>query len=204
MSYSLFVDSSEFLTIGLLDNNLKWAEFETYKNKKSSGVFHGLLEEILSKYKIDLFSLERVFYCAGPGSYTGVRLVEGFAQILRWKKIQTNSFYFFNVPKMLNHKKGKWISEAHKGEFFIYSWDENSNKTTLVPKADFSYEDDEDIYTISSSIEQIPNSLSTLELIEKYPKELFSRVIVDNLSESPYYYRAIDKEFTKPRQTKGL
>lgn len=204
MSYSLFVDSSEFLTIGLLDKELKWAEFETYKNKKSSGVFHGLLEEILVKHELDLFKLERVFYCAGPGSYTGVRLVEGFAQILRWKEIKTNSFYFFDVPKMLNHTKGKWISEAHKGEFFVYSWDQNSSETNLVPKKDFSLETDENIFTISSSIEMIPNSLSTLELIEKFPKELFSKVKAEDLSEAPYYYRAIDKEFTKPRSSKGL
>ncbi len=203
MSYSLFVDSSEFLTIGLLDKNLNWAEFKTYKNKKSSGVFHGLLEEILTKYEIDLFKLDRVFYCAGPGSYTGVRLVEGFAQILRWKEIKTNSFYFFDVPKFLNHQKGKWISEAHKGEYFIFSWDGVKSESTLVPKSEFVVEE-ENIFTISSSIESIPKSISTLELIENNSKELFSRIVEDDLSETPYYYRAIDKEFTKPKQTKGL
>jgi tRNA A37 threonylcarbamoyladenosine modification protein TsaB len=203
MSYSLFVDSSEYLTIGLLDKDLNWAEFKTYKNKKSSGVFHGLLEEILTKYELDLFKLERVFYCAGPGSYTGVRLVEGFAQILRWKKIKTNSFYFFDVPKFLNYKKGQWISEAHKGEFFVYSWDEKKSESNLVAKSEFKLQG-EVVFTISSSIEIIPKSLSTLKLIEDNPVELFSKIIEDDLSETPYYYREIDKEFTKPRQVKGL
>jgi tRNA threonylcarbamoyladenosine biosynthesis protein TsaB len=204
MSYSLFVDSSEFLTIGLLDKDLNWAHFETYKNKKSSGVFHGLLEEVLTNHDTDLFKLERVFYCAGPGSYTGVRLVEGFAQILRWKNIKTNSFYFFDVPKILNHKKGSWVSEAHKGEFFVYSWDEETSQTALVPKKEYILESERDTYTISSSIEIIPNSLSTLRLIEESPRELFSKIIEENSSVSPYYYREIDKEFTKPRQVKGL
>jgi tRNA threonylcarbamoyladenosine biosynthesis protein TsaB len=204
MNYSLFVDSSEFLTIGLLNKDLEWVEFNTFDNKKSSGVFHGVLDELLTKYETDLFNLERVFYCAGPGSYTGVRLVEGFAQILRWKNISTNSFYFFDVPKFLNHKKGKWISEAHKGEYFIHSWDEGSAKSNLVSKKEYSPDESEVVFTISSSIDSFPESLSTLELIKNSPKELFSKIISNDLSESPYYYREIDKEFTKPLQVKGL
>lgn len=204
MSYSLFVDSSEYLTLGLLNEDLEWVEFDTYKNKKSSGVFHGILDELLSKYETDIFSLDRVFYCAGPGSYTGVRLVEGFAQILRWKNIKTNSFYFFDVPKILGINSGKWISEAHKGEFFVYSWDEKSNETNLISKKEIILEEEEEVFTISSNIESIPNSLSTLDLIKSSPQKLFKRIISENISESPYYYREIDKEFTKPRQVKGL
>ncbi len=136
MGYSLFIDSSDNLTLGLLNEQLEWVEFKTMASRKSSGVFHGLVEELLSSKNTDIFNLDRVFYAAGPGSYTGIRLVEGFSQILRWRGVKTNSFYLFEIPKMLGEKSGIWVSEAYKGELFLYHWDGETTSTKLLKKED--------------------------------------------------------------------
>lgn len=199
MAYSLYVDSSDNLTLGLLDDNLEWLEFKRFPNKKSSGVFHGLVEELLSSHGKTLFDLDRVYYGAGPGSYTGIRLVEGFCQILRWRKIKTNSFYLFEVPKLKGIKKGKWLSEAYKGEYFLYSWDEEDSNTELVKKDDVKSKFKEGDYLVSQGNLEGIETESIIDLIRENSNEIFSKIKKSDLNKEPFYYRTIENEFTKPK-----
>ena len=203
MAYSLFIDSSDNLTLGLLDDNFEWLEFKRFPNKKSSGVFHGLVEVLLSSHGKTLFDLDRVFYAAGPGSYTGVRLVEGFCQILRWRDVKTNSFYLFEVPSLLGIDKGTWISEAYKGELFLYSWEDDVTESKLLKKEEAleKLKDDNNLLSLSR-IEGIETEL-VLDLIRDKSKVLFSKVIEQGQHREPFYYRSIENEFTKPKLVKG-
>ncbi|MBK26685.1 MAG: hypothetical protein CME70_21975 [Halobacteriovorax sp.] len=204
MGYSLFIDSSDNLTLGLLDEKMKWVEFKTMASRKSSGVFHGLIEELLSLNGTDIFGLERVFYAAGPGSYTGIRLVEGFSQILRWRGIETNSFYLFETPKILGVESGIWVSEAYKGELFLYDWDKDSTSTKLLKKEDaldYLSEKNEKLFSLNK-IDDLDTSL-VLELLEESPEKVFSDIKERNLNRDPFYYRSIENEFTKPKIVKG-
>lgn len=203
MAYSLFVDSSDNLTLGFLDDNLEWLEFKRLPNKKSSGVFHGLVEELLSSHGKTLFDLDRVFYAAGPGSYTGVRLVEGFCQILRWRDIKTNSFYLFEIPSLLGIEKGTWFSEAYKGEAFIYSWNGTENDSKLVKKEDLDSSYDKNSKLISLGSFDGVETQSVLDLIREDSNKLFSTIIDKDLEREPFYYRTIENEFNKPKAIRG-
>lgn len=200
MAYSLFVDSSDNLTLGLLDDNLDWLEFKRFPNKKSSGVFHGLVEELLSSHGKTLFDLDRVFYGAGPGSYTGIRLVEGFCQILRWRNIKTNSFYFFELAKIVGTPKGVWISEAYKGEFFLYFWDGDKSETKLVKKDEINDHIAEGDFLISQGTIEGIETESVVDLIRENSKLIFSDIKNADEVKEPFYYRTIENEFTKPKQ----
>lgn len=200
MAFSLFVDSSDNLTLGLLDDNLEWVEFKRFPNKKSSGVFHGLVEELLSSHGIKIFELDRVFYGAGPGSYTGVRLVEGFSQILRWQKIKTNSFYLFELPKLIEIEEGRWLSEAYKGEFFLYSWKGEENDSKLIKKENISSEINENDYLVSQGNLKDIETNSIVDLVRENSKEIFQKIIEQDFQREPFYYRTIENEFTKPKQ----
>lgn len=202
MSYSLFVDSSDNLTLGLLDDDLDWLEFKRFPNKKSSGVFHGLVEELLSSHGKSLFDLDRVFYAAGPGSYTGIRLVEGFCQILRWRKLKTNSFYLFEVPQILGIEEGMWMSEAYKGEIFIHSWKDGNDDKKLVKKEEIQdyIKGSANIFSLAP-IEGV-DSRSVLDLLREDSKKLFSSIINEDILRDPYYYRSIENEFTKPKSNR--
>ena len=203
MAYSLFVDSSDNLTLGLLDDNLEWLEFKRFSSKKSSGVFHGLVEELLSSHGKNLFDLDRVFYGAGPGSYTGVRLVEGFCQILKWRKIKTNSIYLFELPYIVGINEGKWLSEAYKGEFFLYSWKDAENNSSLIKKENIDSELKETDYLVSQGNLKNLETNSIVDLIRDNSKAIFQKIIDDDIQREPFYYRTIDKEFTKPKQLRS-
>lgn len=203
MAYSLFVDTSDNLTLGLLDDNHEWLEFKRFPNKKNSGVFHGLVEELLSSHGKTLFDLDRVLYGVGPGSYTGVRLVEGFGQILRWRGVKTNSFYLFELASILGVEKGTWISEAYKGEFFLFSWDREKTESKLIKKEDALEELKGCDYLISQVQIEGVETESIIDLIRNSSKELFKELIEKDNQREPFYYRTIENEFTKPKMARS-
>lgn len=202
MKLSLFIDSSDCLTLGLLNEKFEWLEFKKFSNRKSSGVFHGLVEELLKNHSVTLFDLDRVFYSVGPGSYTGIRLVEGFCQILRWQGITTNSFYLFEAPFLTGVNKGVWISEAYKGESFVYKWDGDFNEKKLIKKEDLNSTVKEEDFLISQESFENLETKSITDFIKENSKDIFSSVLKLKLERGPYYYRAIENEFSKPKKVR--
>ncbi len=189
---SLYLDTCEKLIVGLIDSQLEF--FDIYEDdvKKSATKIHGVLFDLFKKHNLEPKDIEQIFLASGPGSYTGIRLSEGITQVFDWLNHKSFSFYHFKVPQILGVKEGKWFSSAFKGEYFLYEWEGDSYKDSLIEEAEFKREDN--FYTHFSNDHQ-----STHKLILENSKLFFTYLIKNNCRSKPFYYRPLDKEFKKPK-----
>jgi len=196
MAY-LFVDTSELLTVGLLDEQFQWLEYHELEDKKSSALIHSFIYELLSKHGLKLENIAAYFQVAGPGSYTGMRVSEGISQVLNWQGMKVYSFYHFEVPKLLGEKSGAWISKAFKGEAFIYSWNNEDVDKELVSLEALDENLDAKTSTLFTHFSgNFERELAyTSKMIKASSSELFPIVVEKNLKREPFYYRALEKEF---------
>ncbi|RLA64681.1 MAG: hypothetical protein DRQ88_07220 [Epsilonproteobacteria bacterium] len=203
MSY-LYIDSSKYLVLGLLDSDFKWIDFNEVKDVKTSAHIHKDIYEMLEKHNLELDKLSGIFVVSGPGSYTGVRVSEGLAQVLEWQKIPIYSFNHFQIPEFLDESSWAFVSKAFKGEFFTY---EKNGKTSLNKLEDFDNIIDglaDKIYTHFP--EDLPTSLNhfTSIVVKDNPEVIFSKVLEKNLRSRPFYYRPLEKEFKVPSDASNL
>ena len=194
--HSLYVDSTSGLVIGLLDSEFKWVEYQDTQEKKPSEVIHIEIYNLVQKYNLDLKKMN-FFFSAGPGSYTGMRLGEGIAQVLAWDSNNVFSFHHFDVPAMMGIQKGFWVSNAFKGQVFIHTWDlsKNSSEKELIDTKDFTIEDPALGYTLTSEVKEFAELKTTRDLIKNSSAAIFSKAYKEKMREAPYYFRTLDEEF---------
>jgi tRNA threonylcarbamoyladenosine biosynthesis protein TsaB len=194
--HSLYVDSSAGLVIGLLDSEFRWVEYLDSKEKKPSEVIHYEIYNLVQKFNLDLKNMY-FFFSAGPGSYTGMRLGEGIAQVLAWDEKNVFSFHHFDVPRMTGIDKGYWVTNAFKGQVFIYNWDNEAGtaEKELVNSADFKIIDSELGFTLSAENKDFSHLKTTKDLIKNSSALIFKKVFEQKLREPPYYFRTLEEEF---------
>ncbi|MBY0414182.1 MAG: hypothetical protein K2Q18_08455 [Bdellovibrionales bacterium] len=194
--HSLYVDSTSGLVIGLLDSNFKWVEYHDTLEKKPSEVIHIEIYNLIKKYNLDLKNMN-FFFSAGPGSYTGMRLGEGIAQVLEWSAKNVFSFHHFDVPRIAGIKKGFWVTNAFKGQIFNYNWDteKGSSEKELVDSDNFLITDPELGFTLSSDVKGFEHLRTTKDLIKSSSELIFAKIYKDKMREAPYYFRTLEEEF---------
>jgi tRNA threonylcarbamoyladenosine biosynthesis protein TsaB len=150
----------------------------------------------MEKYHLD-FKTTKFFFSAGPGSYTGMRLAEGIAQVLDWESNNVYSFYHFDVPQMIGIKKGYWVTNAFKGQVFIYNWDDQlkQSEKELVDSKDFEILNPNEGYTLSSELDDFKELNTTKDLIKNLSEQVFLDVLNKKLRNAPYYFRTLEEEF---------
>ncbi len=192
--HSLFIDSTSGLVVGLLDSKFNWVEYKSLDEKKPSEVIHYEIYNLLKKYNLELKNM-RSFVSSGPGSYTGMRLSEGIAQVFELGHMTVYSFYHFDVPRLSGIKKGFWATNAFKGQVFIYNWDGDQVEKHLVGKDSFTIEDKSWGYTLDKNDPLFVDLAATKELIKNEPAKIFSTVLEKKLRVPPYYFRSLEEEF---------
>jgi tRNA threonylcarbamoyladenosine biosynthesis protein TsaB len=203
---SLFVDTTDHFSIGLLSSDWEWIDYSySTEIKSSAGKVHSFIHNLLEEHGLTMRDIKRIFFLNGPGSYTGVRVSEGMAQVFSWLSLETFSFYHHDVPKLLGTKKGHFVTPAFKKEVFSFSWDEEEEKQELVGEEDLeSYIKSNDLiecpyfFIKPSSLNnasQKSEVIYTTDLIKKYSKEIFPKVFGKKLRRKPFYFRSLEKEF---------
>ncbi len=194
---SLFLDTSYDQILGLLDEEKSWIESKTFEGQKLTGIIHSDLHAILSRNSISPLDLKAVFYCAGPGFYTGLRVAYGIADIFRLHNIPILSFYSYLIPRLVGHVNYKWITKAYRGEVFVY--DSSTDRIDLLLEKDlvnFQFEGDVFTHTPTSIDEKIlalfPRVKFSQELLIKNPELIFGSV---KSEEKIYYFRPLDEEY---------
>lgn len=194
MNYHLFLDSSLYLQFGLLNENFEWVDHLLIETTKSSNILHSELNRMLEKNRVSFDDIDTVFSVSGPGSYTGIRLVEGISQILTWQGKSVLSIYHFEIPKLVGFESGHWISEAFKGEAFIYSWNSKDDKKELVNKKQLPDFFEDELFSHRTDFAGL-DTVSTSALVFENAKKIFSYMKTENLKREPYYYRELESEF---------
>ncbi|MDC1174126.1 hypothetical protein OAT67_01925 [Bacteriovoracaceae bacterium] len=193
----LFLDTSYFVTIGLIDENFDFINYQLFENRKGSTILHKEIYLMLKENKMKIKDIDALIISSGPGSYTGMRLAEGFAQILEIDKLKVFSFYHFEVPKMIGVTEGWWCSEAFKSEIFVHRWNGEDKEQSLVKEGEFERKVDinsDNIFTHTGTL--LENHFqSTNDLIKKHSKTIFKQVVDRAEHLETYYYRPLEKEF---------
>lgn len=192
--HSLFIDSTSGLVIGLLDSNYSWVDYKSLDEKKPSEIIHHEIHNLLKKNNLKLSEVQ-CFVMSGPGSYTGMRLSEGLAQVFELENIPVFSFYHFDVPRLSGVSSGFWATNAFKGQVFVYHWNGEKVEKLLVNKDAFTVQDEKMGYTLDNNDSLFSNLISTKGLIKDKACEIFGKVQDQQLRELPYYFRPLDEEF---------
>ena len=188
----LYIDTSHHLVVGLLGDTLEFLDLLEFPETKSSGILHENVLNILQRHQIAPLELKGLVQAAGPGSYTGMRLSHGMAQIFQWQGVECYGFYHFEVPRLLGVREGNWMAKAFKGEVFHYYWTEKGHDSSLLPEREFEH------FQGSQSLASIDSYQSTHQMVVEQSPRLFHRVIRGKMKRSPYYFRPLEKEFRKP------
>jgi tRNA threonylcarbamoyladenosine biosynthesis protein TsaB len=194
---SLFIDTSYNQILGLLSNESTWIDSKIYEGQKLTGVIHHDLDVLLKNNSQKLSDVSCVYYCAGPGFYTGLRVAYGIADILRIHLIPVKSFYNFHIPKFCGVKDYIWLTKAYRGEVFVY--DSRDSKISLMGEKNFQNTyGNTDFYTHSKTSiddtirEKFPTIKHTEDLLILSAEHIFPQV---HKEEELYYFRPLDEEY---------
>lgn len=195
---SLYIDTSHFLTLGLLDNNKVWENYSENLEQKSSGVIHHLINEMLESLSKKPSDVSKIYLSNGPGSYTGVRVGEGIGQIFEWQNVKVFSFHHYLVPKFAGFESGVFICSAFKGEYFVYEWSKGENDQKLVnfESLENICKNHQDIFS-NQDLSEIENVKITTKIIHHNPSEIFENIEAQKLRLPPFYFRKLSDEFKK-------
>lgn len=191
----LFIDTTKDITLGVLDQEFNWLQYDYYHAAKGSAQIHAYIHEACRRQNIKTADLDGLVQVAGPGSYTGMRVSDGVSQIFNWQNFKTYGFYHYDVPLILGHQKGVWVANAFKGELFCCRWQGENITKELVDTDKFDISGDEDIYTSFKDDKLDGDLIYTSELIKNNSKKVFSYIISNNIKKELYYYRSIDQEY---------
>jgi tRNA threonylcarbamoyladenosine biosynthesis protein TsaB len=185
-----FLDTSNGLTVGLYKNN-SWISYEQFEEKKPSEVLHRKIFEIAHKHNV-LIENSTFISIAGPGSYTGMRLSEGMAQILKICGTKIFSFYHFEVPRMTGIEQGSFCTNAFKNQFFFYDWNVDEGSSYLLNADDVNFS--KNVYS-NMNLSLFSSVIQTSQLIKDHPEKIFNYVINRGTFLNSYYFRSLDEEF---------
>ncbi len=201
---SLYVDTSNNLTIGLLSKDFQFIAVNEIVTKKSSEIIHDEIKRILDTNQFKVKDLESLFIFSGPGSYTGIRVGEGLAQVFELSGKKIYSFNVFRISEYLNDIADisdlTWIFPAFKGEVFLRGT--NKSDFELVKESELTDLDGGSLLTHGDNKYSTVCNKNSYELIKKYSMDLFSQVKQNNLRDLPFYYRSIEQEFKKASAAK--
>lgn len=189
---TLYINSCQNLQIGLWEDR-EWKFLEDYTSKKSSEWFHSEIYQILKKNNLKLPSLKEIVWCAGPGSYTGLRMVSGTVETLSWLGVPTYAFYAYEIGKILGYQKGIFCSFAFKGEYFIYRWDgeHESQEFANTPPSETAF------WTLSEiqGVDINKQNIISTTIRKEFSKVRDWSIKSGSAPKQIFYYRPPEKEF---------
>lgn len=202
---SLFIDSTYDITLGILDDDLGWIKFERFYGQKASAIIQKETHNLLKSAGLKIPDLSSVITIAGPGFYTGLRLSEGFADVLIFLGIKHYSFLSYHIPALAGVKSGIWMTKAYRGEYFFHFWNENGSRNELVASKElekFMNTVDKSNFYIHSdtAIDEHSRAMldkfsTTHDLLKEKSQIIFPAILKAQTKVDSYYFRAPEDEF---------
>ncbi|MDB9786599.1 hypothetical protein OAB57_00715 [Bacteriovoracaceae bacterium] len=196
----LFIDTSSVLIVGLLSDQYQWVAYNLIEEEKSASKLHYLVYEMCETHNMSINDIESVIAVNGPGSYTGMRVSEGFLQTSKLMGKTIYSFYHFDVPRLLLMDRGVWVTHAFKGEYFLHCWENSKIEQHLVKETAIENELEKysNIFTQNKKVKRVgefPNIQYSSDLVRQNPKDIFLGVLRDKMERAPFYFRPDHVEF---------
>jgi tRNA threonylcarbamoyladenosine biosynthesis protein TsaB len=192
--FSLYLDACDGLKVGLLNEELEWIEFLDFPIKKASNTLFVETEKLLSNNKINLEDIASLFLCLGPGSYTGIRLLQGMKDLYTEHGIKVRSFYNFEIPLFCGIDSGCYITSAYKQEIYEYKWENEQHTQQLIEAERFVTENTGQLYGMQDRFNEIA-LCNVYTMLRNNPKKVLEKVLEKELSREAFYFRPLDKEF---------
>jgi len=144
MAKLLFIDTSAGVATVAVSSNGAPAVVRTHENaQEQAAVIHFMIEDALKAAGITLQELDAFCVCAGPGSYTGLRVglsaAKGMAYATDRPLMLFNKLDLLAGQSPLPGKPFVVALKARKGEYFIALFDEQGEKTE-APRHAFEQE----------------------------------------------------------------
>lgn len=196
MNY-LFLDTSINLTVGILNEKFQWIDLTEIETKKTSEIIHSKIFEILTKNSLTVNSNFEIISIVGPGSYTGMRIVEGVNQIFELEGKKIYSFHTFCLPELIRSEWTHVCFKAFKNEVFLY---ESGAKTQLVSVENFKnhyvLHQNYKLVTYGDGFLDIESSVFDIRPgFLKNPADALSAIVKADMRHEPFYFRPVEVEF---------
>jgi tRNA threonylcarbamoyladenosine biosynthesis protein TsaB len=202
---SLFIDSTYDITLGILDDDLGWVKFDKFFGQKASAIIQSETYNLLESANLKISNISSLISIAGPGFYTGLRLSEGFADVLIFSGIKHYSFLSYSIPKLAGVATGVWMTKAYRGEYFFHFWDDDSSRNELVSakgleeflksvdKSHFYIHSDSSIDDYSRNL--LGKCLTTHDLLKTHSQKILGSIVSTQSKVDSFYFRAPEDEF---------
>lgn len=192
--YSLLLDSCNGFRLGLLDEKYQCIEFLKFDEKKASNILFNETQNILEKYNISLPDLKHLFLIMGPGSYTGIRLLQGMKELYSEMGIDVLSFYLFEIPGLANQESGQFVISAYKQEFYHYCWDQSGVTQKLLKKEELTSLNADVIFSVDDNVGDLATE-NVYKVLQEHCSTVFENVVAQKLQRESFYFRPLDQEF---------
>ncbi len=187
-----------------MDDDLNWIDFCRFRGQKASNILQAELFLMLKKHGLDFPGFSGAITIAGPGFYTGLRLSEGFSNVLSFFKIPCFSFLSYEIPKLCGIQSGVWMTKAYRGEYFFHHWSEQQTKNVLIETKGLEtylsnvappvfIHSDSALDQVSADL--IRNPISTHDLLKSGPGKIFKSILENKIQTEAFYFRAPEDEF---------
>lgn len=201
---TLFLDTSYKTRVAIYSKR-KVYQFSEFLDQKSSDNLHGQIYAVLEEQGLSFQQIKSCMIINGPGFYTGLRVAEGFAQILELNGAKVFSTHHYLLPKLLGEKAYHWISDGFKGETFIFTKNTEKEEFKLIKTAEFEFSklSEKKLWTDSElSFKNLPMP-PLIEFSENLLKtkllDLGSILVEQNSRQEVFYFRPIESEFKKSK-----
>lgn len=202
---SLFIDSTYDITLGILNEELGWLRFQRYLGQKASSIIQVETHSLLKSVGLSMKDISQVLTISGPGFYTGLRLSEGFADVMVFHGASHFNFLSYDIPKFSGVPSGTWMTKAYRGEYFFHNWDGEVSKNVLIATKDLeeylASVDKTNLYIHSeSAIDEVCRKFlgkynTTTSLLESSPLAVLTEVCTQKTKMDSFYFRAPEDEF---------
>ncbi|MAW07400.1 MAG: hypothetical protein CME61_03845 [Halobacteriovoraceae bacterium] len=193
----IYIDTTQKLSLALIGEDFSILSHKNYEENKTANIIHTELNLLMEENKLNADSDISLIINNGPGSYTGVRVGEGIGKVFEMDGKKIFSFNEHEIFPLLV-KKGLWVSNAFKGEFFVCAWsDQEALTNKLVDRETLTsmLENYDQIYTNDLFDLCEIKMISSKETLIKNASRVFQYIVSNELRLPPFYFRKIDQEF---------
>jgi tRNA threonylcarbamoyladenosine biosynthesis protein TsaB len=202
---ALFIDSTYDITLGILGDDMGWIKFQRYVGQKASSVIQKEAHQLLQDASLRLQDLTHIVTIAGPGFYTGLRLSEGFADVMTFFGAKHLSLLSYDLPALSGIESGIWMTKAYRGEYFFTHWAAGKSENVLVAAKDLeTYLESVDkskIYIHSESAidelckKHLTEFKTTHDLLKSHSQVIFKEIFRTEAKVESFYFRPPEDEF---------